>query len=164
VSGPAGTPCPACESTTGCDCDDFDVLGAIVERHPIPASPGFYPPAPAAPVESAPRDSVPFIASRSEIVGPDDRGPWLGTPRYDPSVPVTWPTDRYIVRAVIDDKTCPACSNANGVEVIVMAGKTPTMHRCEHIDDGSGIMCRCRYQRVQPAPQAAIKSITITDD
>ncbi len=37
VSKPPGEPCPACESTTGCACDEFDVLGAIVERNPIPS-------------------------------------------------------------------------------------------------------------------------------
>jgi hypothetical protein len=76
-----------------------------------------------------PRDSVPFVASRADL-----------------GVPITWPTDRYIVVGVVDDKTCTTCRNANGVEVLVMAGETPTMHRCEHIDDGSGIMCRCAFK------------------
>lgn len=88
MSGPAGTPCPACESTTGCDCDEYDVLGAIVERDPIPASPvplapvsGDFryrghriAPAPAAPVEPAP-----FIPSRGEIGAPpaaEAPAPW----------------------------------------------------------------------------------------
>ena len=35
---PPSEPCPNCESTTGCDCSPDDVLGAVVEQHPIPSS------------------------------------------------------------------------------------------------------------------------------
>jgi hypothetical protein len=31
-------PCPSCGATGKCACDDFDVLGAIVERSPIPSA------------------------------------------------------------------------------------------------------------------------------
>ena len=37
--GAPGELCPACESTTGCACSEFDVLGAVVERNPIPSVP-----------------------------------------------------------------------------------------------------------------------------
>lgn len=34
-------PCPNCKSADGCDCDPFDVLGAVVEQNPIPSGRGY---------------------------------------------------------------------------------------------------------------------------
>lgn len=162
--GPAGTPCPVCTGTRW-GCTPGECRAGIVTWEnscfkttccliPCYMPPGHDPPcshfgpcrfnpehpdvkrwhvAPTVPVEASVAEAVPFVASRSEL-----------------GAPITWPTDRYVVRAIIDDKTCGTCARANDVEVLVMAGETPTMHRCEHIDDGSGIMCRCRFERPTP--------------
>jgi hypothetical protein len=108
----------------------FYVDGFLVAALPLTGEP----PESAAPVDAAPRDSIPFVASRSE----------LGTP-------VEWV--RFRLRATVDKDTCPTCLTQNALMYQCRAGETPPpITHCTHVRDRhSERMCRCVWE---PAPSA----------
>lgn len=62
--------------------------------------------------------------------------------------PMVLPSDRYVVRAVLDDQTCPTCRDNDGCDLLVPAGTAPAVKHCEHVAANDGRACRCTFEAV----------------